>query len=242
MADPNGSRFAAALVRTRAAVWVVDLLGEPGVVINGAPCRAGRLEDGDVLTLGAQSIRLTYDPVRPPGGEGPGTPEDVGQPLALDDEKAVLVPARPILQPPIESGIEVPVRRGFVPGPALRPTVERAIPDSATTDSGPFAEALGLLVGLLRDVHRDHLTLVREELAEIHRLGEKMASLQAQLSRPDPPPVSPLPPDEPEPWPESPRPDPATVQFLVGERLASWERERDSRWRKVLDLLAGSRS
>jgi hypothetical protein len=107
-----------------------------------------------------------------------------------------------------------------------------------------------MLIRLLGDAHRDHLGLVREELEEIRRLSRAMDGLRARLDRADAvgrlgaPAPGPEPSAPPGPWQgaengEQPpvRPDPHLVHALLGERIAAWERERQSRWRKVLELL-----
>jgi hypothetical protein len=107
-----------------------------------------------------------------------------------------------------------------------------------------------MLVGLLGDMHREHLKLVREELEQIRRLNQEMVALRARLTRPALPAPAAGDPDagparadegaEVEAGPdEAPtdRPDPQLVQAFVGERLAAWELERQSRWQKVLNLL-----
>jgi hypothetical protein len=103
-------------------------------------------------------------------------------------------------------------------------------------------------------MHRDHLKLVREELEQVRRLNQEMVVLRARLIRPalrapaaGDPDAGPAPAndggagagagldDAP-----TDRPDPQLVQAFVGERLAAWELERQSRLRKVLDLLVKS--
>ena len=62
--ESGTSRYACALVRTPKGVWVVDLLSSRGVTVNGVARRRARLEDGDSIQIGGQSIRLTYDGLR----------------------------------------------------------------------------------------------------------------------------------------------------------------------------------
>ena len=52
--------------------------------------------------------------------------------------------------------------------------------------SSPFGQALILLIRLLGDIHRDHLKLVREELAQIRRINLEMKATGAGLARPRP--------------------------------------------------------
>ena len=241
LADPNGAKFACAFVRTPAGVWVVDLLAEPALAVNGAPAASSLLEDGDLVQICGQSLRLNYDGTSTssmPAVEAPAPPEPAPAPSPV----AMLPPS---MLPSLANGRPAPALRGeLVAGPLLRSLVERPEPaenpPGHNSSSSPYGEALVMLVRLLRDVHQDHLKLVREELAEIHTLSAKMTAIQAQLDQAPaaraPAPAPSLP--GPASWPEAPRPDPETVRHIVGERLAAWERERESRWRKVLDLLS----
>lgn len=141
-----------------------------------------------------------------------------------------------------------PLSRSGVPAGAsplvipelLRPLIE--IDGPSGEGAAPFSEAMLMLIRLLGDVHRDHLEMVREELEQIRHLSREMAALKAK-----PIPSTTAPKKEPIPGPTTPvaepppaRPDPMDVHFLVGERLAAWETERESRWRKVIGLLVKS--
>ena len=115
--------------------------------------------------------------------------------------------------------------------------------------SSPFGQALILLIRLLGDIHRDHLKLVREELAQIRRINLEMKATGAGLASPDPDPGTGTKAatvedaaanGDPEPGPGAPHPrlvDPEAVHSLVWERLVAWEQERRSRWQRVIELL-----
>jgi hypothetical protein len=119
---------------------------------------------------------------------------------------------------------------------------------SSGLPSSPFGQALLMLVRLLGDVHRDHLELVRSELEQIDRLSNDIRAIKAQMK-----PVPALNPAvaasngsskasdcgaaQCEPAESPVRPDQSAVHDLVAEQLVAWERERQSRWRKVLELL-----
>lgn len=74
------SRFHCSLVRTSVGVWLVDLLGRKGTIVDGRPVRSGLLADGDTFEVGSHRVRLHYgaidvprhrpavaEPARPPG-------------------------------------------------------------------------------------------------------------------------------------------------------------------------------
>ena len=239
--EPGTSRYACGLVQTPKGVWMVDLMSSRGVAVNGVACRLARLEDGDILQVGGQSIRLTYDgtatrnghqaqtgPIYP--GGGPHLPAPIDS-LAADGR----LPADP--------GQEA---WELVPEIILRQLGGRGGPSPAA-GSAPFDHALMMLVRLLGEIHRDHLEVVREEMEQIRRLNREMGSLGAQVPRPEPaardhawPARAPDEGRDSPSIPEDPplnRPAPQLVGALVGERLAAWEKERQSRWRKVMGLL-----
>ena len=137
--------------------------------------------------------------------------------------------------------LELPVEAVF------QPLLDResAIPD---VGSASFMQALSMLIGLFGELQRSHLDLVRDELEQIRKIGREMVTLKEKAERPNSTtrPLAPLPGDDDSPGPfetyddmdlAPERPDPKAVHDVVGERLAAWEQERHSRWRKVLDLL-----
>jgi hypothetical protein len=239
--EPGTSRYACALVRTPGGVWMVDLLSSRGVTLNGVACRQARLEDGDVLRVGGRAIRLTYD--------GPAT---------RPRHRAAAGPIRPGDGPHLPAPVDLPDWPGRPPTDATQDALE-LVPElilgrlrggggpAPEEASAPFHHALLMLVRLLGDMHRDHLEVVREEMGQIRRLNREMGSLRDQLPRPDPtagdvagPVPAPEAGKDARPAPEAPPRDrqaPRAVQALVGERLAAWEKERQSRWRRVMDLL-----
>jgi pSer/pThr/pTyr-binding forkhead associated (FHA) protein len=62
--DPSVSNFHCSLVRTTKGTWVVDLLGQGGVLVNGTSVRYARVYDGDELHVGHSLIRLRYEAQR----------------------------------------------------------------------------------------------------------------------------------------------------------------------------------
>ena len=56
--DPSVTSYHCALVPTPEGVWVVDLLGQGGIRVNGHEVSYGRLSEGDSLQLGHSVIRM----------------------------------------------------------------------------------------------------------------------------------------------------------------------------------------
>jgi hypothetical protein len=228
-------RFTCALIRTPKGLWITNIRPTEGATINGALCRFARLEDDDVVHLGQFHVRIVYnDPAKTP----------VVRTSVRQANASLVPPTQPraiggAVMPPDQSSAEI----------LLQPLLEAAGSELGL-ESSPFGQALVMMVRLLGDVHRDHLTLVRDELAEIRRLSRDMDRLRGEMHQPEPQRL-PLPLAGPpnganrgahfEAQPEDvPRPNPEAVQEIVSERLKAWERERQSRWRKLLRLLTQS--
>ena len=58
LAAPGVSPFHCSLLRTTYGLWVVNLLGQGGVTVNGSEVRASRLDDGDEVKVGDVLIRV----------------------------------------------------------------------------------------------------------------------------------------------------------------------------------------
>jgi predicted component of type VI protein secretion system len=228
----NVSKFICALIRTTDGLWMTNIGPTDGATVNGAFCRFACLEDEDVVRLGNFKVRVIYNDtphtaiVRASNGQaiasvGPASHRRV------HDRRAISVG---------ESSPEL----------LLQPLLEMAGSEH-DPESSPFGQALVMMVRLLGDVHRDHLTLVRDELAEIRRLSQGVAKLRGAKRQPEPRQLAvthsnarngasqaaelrTL-------FESTPRPHPEAVPEIIGDRLEAWERERQSRWRKVLKLL-----
>ena len=165
------SRFTCALIRSPKGLWMTNVRPTAGATINGALCRFARLEDDDVVQIGNYCIRVTYnDMAKTPVLRAPDL-----QPFAS---------LGPAIGPRAIEGTVAPAD-DLVPEVLLRPLLEQAGSELGLPSS-PFGQSLVLLVRLLGDVHRDHLTLVRDELAEIRRLSRDMDRLRTEMQPPVP--------------------------------------------------------
>ena len=242
---PGGaaSRFACALVRTPSGIWMVDLLSSHGVTVNGVACRDAWLDDRDLIQVGDETIRLIY-------GASAAAPHPSTSAGSNRPNGVAMLPSA--IGPASGSGVATAGATGqvweLIPEMILRQLPDRdgPLPEAA---SAPFNQALLMLIRLLGEMHRDHLDVVRDEMEQIRRLNQEMTALRSELPQPSPT-AAPddgrsraLESQQPEALPtravDSPqgRLDPQDVQTIVGKRLAAWEKERQSRWRKVMDLL-----
>ena len=209
------AKFTCALIRTTKGLWIINILPTEGATVNGALCRFARLEDDDVIQLGHFNIRVIYN-----------------------DAAKVTIDRAPYRQSAASFGPAVQARAigGMAmpsdessPEALLQPFLEQAGSELGLPPS-PFGEALVLMVRLLGDVHRDHLTVVRDELAEIRRLSRDMDKLRGETRQPVQGQL-PLPPTDssngaghvPDFGPQlefedAPRPHPEAVPEIISER------------------------
>ncbi len=232
--DPNASRFVCALVRTGEGVWAIDLLSTAGLIVNGALCRAALLEDGDQITVGAESVRVLYGDIL--SASAPS--RSLSDPVANTQLAGVV--GGPVATVP--TMVASPVGE-FASEAVFLPLLERTLSqmDQSVFES-PIGEALVLMAQLLGEVQRDHLALVRDELAPVRRLGREIDELQAAVNaRASATSTAAAPGSVPgseaieEP---APRLDPMAALRAAEERLSVWNplrhRERNIRWRWAL--------
>lgn len=180
------SKFHAALVRTPSGVWIVDLLSREGVEVDGANVRVAQLDEGSVCRVGSFTLRFcrgTLAPAPPRRPErsrslpspSPSLAQDanVGQGLGPEGRSVLL--ANP--------GGEAPLVPTWSPnpsgnGPELNPSWNPAEPGF-----GPSQEAMMMLAQMLGTMHRDHMSLVKDELAEIRKLAEEMHALRVEIAQ-----------------------------------------------------------
>jgi hypothetical protein len=269
----EGSEIAnihAALVRTPAGIWVVDLLGRADRLrVRGATMRFARLEDGDEIGLGPHQIRVRVGQAARPSGhsELARRPQgEGGRPARLD-----VGPLRGV-GPKIGAG-----GRGIedLKG-SLDPVTERLFEQfdrmhQETTEQ--FRQAILMMFRM----HQDQMGLIRDELSRLDRLEEEQKLLQAEMARINHPrpaqttlrlvsgePASPPHPsqaprpvqahpetDQPsggrpsadrQPGGAPPPPSDPDPHARLSQRLAEIQDERQGLWKRLLGSLTGGES
>ena len=241
----NASKFSGALVRTPDGVWLADLRSTAGVRVNGRTAHHKRLSEGDELRVGRHAVRITYDDQ----GSEPAPREQPGRSGLAIPESAILS-AAPALFPSADW-----------PSPAtgeLQPLLHQvALMQQQMCDQ--FQHVILVMSQMFGSMHRDHLGVLREELEQIRRLTEEIQALReaspTRSADPDSPSTSPAPPPNPGATPPPlgifpgaldsdvtirPRLEPEEIHAVVGEKLAAFERERQSRWDRILKILTNA--
>lgn len=258
--DPGSSRYYAALVRTPVGVWVVDLLSSEGIAVNDARVRHMRLEDRDILQFGRLSLRFRYENV--PAGSI--TEQNPGRFPGASTEIVHAAPTAPVIYSlPAMAPTHAPAR-AFTPPEGSNDLALRSVLDQVVQMQQQmyeqFHQVFSMLPNLIVSLNQNHITVIREELTQITRLTQEIKALRENQPTPVVAPQMAASPgltqrstvaSAPAPSPAAsrnesdtalPEPgwqfrDPQAIQEVVGNYLKSFERERQSRWEKILNLL-----
>ncbi len=251
------------LVRTHEGLWAVDLLTEWGTEHNGAVVRSCRLVPGDRLGVGPFSIRLLEPQQSVRSTSEPEAIRSAGTALRTADEHAhASINADGTHAFPAAASLETTSRLTALPwDPDGRLA---ALEQRQEMMQDQFQQAILLILKAFGGMHREQMEVLTAELNEVRRLTESIDGLREELlrkpadvpgARPAEKPadaatVPPIPNGpEPPPWfnpdlcnLESPRVrrDPREVHAFVSERLEAFERERQSRWNRILRTLTGT--
>ncbi len=209
LTDPSVSRFHAALVRTKRALWVVDLLGRDGVRINGELARSSQLEDGDELRIGRYrmrvhcrvaaergempSIRLTIAPRSRPPGRALSTARHADwAPAAIPFAAPTGSPARAFNPESTPTNLEIipatpvfslehaPAQQDLTAG-MLVPLVNQ-FGQMQQQMFDQFHQAMAMMVQMFGEMHRDQMEVIRSELDRLRELTDEFHSLKDELA------------------------------------------------------------
>jgi hypothetical protein len=199
--DPAVSEFHLALLRTPDGLWVVDLIGRGGIIVNGQRLGWGRLEPGDRLQMGPLQIRIHGE--MPSETQALPGPKRV-RPLPLED----LRPAGPRPSTPARKSPKTP-RPAPAPAPPIRmgPTEIQDVSASFDLQAArvepfepmmaqmadrfdrmqermfdKFEQAMMMMAQMFGTLQRDQMDLVREELGRLNQLNQDLHALQSELA------------------------------------------------------------
>ncbi len=262
MIEADVSKYHCSLVLTRLGVWVVDLLSQKGVIVNGEAVRFARLDDGDELLIGRHSLRPRYDTAPPalpsPAFEGPDLPSPRQE---LTTELAT--------RPPFPGGIMAAGRPAWPAGPLAEPSAALMLHQMGLMQQqmfDQFHQTMMMMFEGFAALHRETSGAIREEMEQVRNLTREIEELRGETariaeatSRPPatPPPVGnghappdrvPGPPPAPTPAPapagpvkrpQAPPPGPGVdIHSQLLKRLSTIESERQNRWRKILGIMS----
>jgi hypothetical protein len=203
LTDDSISRYHGSLVRTPAGIWVVDLLSREGVWVNGLRVKWAWLAEGDALRIGRFTFVVRYptvpDRVRRidvPLEAGAYRPARAG--IAANDTR--MLPVKFERRLPVRSNYPTRSRISYPAHPHVEASPVSVSPDEdewgRVADFGPapaavwhqhrqflemFHSEMVLMVQMFMTMHRDHVSVIREELARIEELSSELANLQAEV-------------------------------------------------------------
>jgi pSer/pThr/pTyr-binding forkhead associated (FHA) protein len=178
LGDPEVSKFHCSLLRTPTGVWVVDLLGRKGVMVNGARVRFARLEDGDRLEVGRHVIRLRY-------GAAPWQQLSLPEPQSMVTEVPALAPSPP-QSPDLD---RIFSSRSFDQAEVFRAllcefrAIQHQMAEIQQKRADEFQENLILMFQMFGAMHRDQMGLLREEINQLNRLAQEQRALESELDK-----------------------------------------------------------
>jgi hypothetical protein len=204
LTDESVSRFHAALVRTPAGVWVVDLLAREGTHVNGERVRWAWLADGDSFRMGSFTFILRYEtppnqitrrdvPLEAGASVAPQPGTDLAVRVAKPDDERRALTVRPGSQSPVRlkatgfSQAVEPARlvAGDVGpwGPSIPfPSSPMAMWQQQMQLMESFHNDMILMVQMFVAMHREHLASVRHELDMVQRLTGELGVLQGKIT------------------------------------------------------------
>jgi pSer/pThr/pTyr-binding forkhead associated (FHA) protein len=169
------SRFHCALLRTLQGVWALDLCGQGSMTVNGERVTWARLSDGAALCVGEFTLRLSHESEKGPARQEATAPAAPG--FAVPGPVMLPVPAGAGERSSPEAAMLTPVLQQFG-------MMQQQMFDQ-------FHQTMLMVVQLFGALHRDQMSLVRDELDRLHALTEELHGLQAELAGQPPAPAAP---------------------------------------------------
>ena len=171
LVDPSVSNYHCSLVHTPAGVWVVDLLSQGGVRVNGQEVAYAQVFEGDTLHVGHSEIRLLErtDAISPAESVIPAAP-----PASTVD------PASSNSRPP--ETLESAARSAELVERVLNPMVNQfgALQQQIADE---FQQARALMVESLSAQLQEHSAFINQELEQLRQVSEEIHALRADIDR-----------------------------------------------------------
>lgn len=199
LSEASVSRIHAALIRTKAGAWVIDLGSREGIRANGIRVRWAWLDDGDELQIGRFVMPFRYQ-TAPDGMNRRLVPLAAGAILDTPKSKAArdnspsrkgALAVRP--KPHTVNSSPLPAVIPTQPvvltnDPSFTPEIQvlshpMAMWQQQMQTMESFHNDMILMVQMFMAMHREHMSSVRDELDRISQLTREMNDLQAQMAQ-----------------------------------------------------------
>ncbi len=228
LASEEVSLFHAYFLLTPDGVWVVDLFGRGGVLVNGEPVRYSRLDHGDEVRIAKFVFGLAYEE-----GAKPSLPMRTPLGTAFSDVPSGF--------PDLLAGLETAPPVTLVPaGPELAgQDFANQVATAQNQIFDQFQQSMLMMMKMFGQAQQQQIAAMKQEMAKLAALTEEMQKLQTQAGsqpqRSDMPFPGRLPnPDNtPVPTEES-----AKQLGLVFERIAALNSERQGVWQRLMRVVS----
>ncbi len=187
LVDPSVSNYHCSLVHTPAGVWVVDLLGQGGVRVNGQEVGYAQLHEGDSVRVGHSVLRLLDRAAAITPGECVST----AVPRTPDPARDEPAPANDVRRHP--AGVELAAVEPGGLNPAVAPSAEliERILGPVVSQVGQlqqqmaeeFHQTRAALLDTLATLHQEQTAVFRHELEQVRKISEELHALRADLER-----------------------------------------------------------
>jgi pSer/pThr/pTyr-binding forkhead associated (FHA) protein len=202
--DPSVSSFQCSLLRSPLGTWVIDLLGQGGVALNGRRVRWGRLDDGDQLQLGRYTFRVRHGELAAttsrqtggaeamPAGEThrrnqAGAGSNGNHSSGLEPSEVAVEPGLATAVATSPGGPLVAVSPPYLTRTDLNEALlaplfnQFAAMQNQMFDQ--FQQALMMMVEMFSEMQRDQVSLIRQEVDRLHQITEELQTLQDELAK-----------------------------------------------------------
>ncbi len=160
--DKSVSKVHASLVSTPNGLWVVDLLGRGGVLVDDHPAFWGQIHEGSILQIGRFRLRVRFDAAR----------TTVARNRWEHAARHDLLARQPA---PSASG-------GLSEGAVMALVKQMADMQAQFFEHSQFQ--MRLITEMLAHLGGAQPTSIRQELARIDDIGRELEEIKAQLARP----------------------------------------------------------
>ena len=197
--DRAVSRFHCSLLRTTAGLFVIDLFGRGGIVVNGQRVRCSLLDEADLLQVGTTLIRVRYgEPATGADrhassssaswpGWSPGThgskPSAFGRPL---ESTNTLVPWAPLPSPSLSRSNDIPshVEAEVIGSYLAHLTDQFGQMQQQLFDQ--FQQTLLMMARRFDDLKRERMDLILDKMDQIAQINKDVREIQAHLAKQQP--------------------------------------------------------
>ena len=162
----------AAILRTPAGAFAIDLLGPGGILVNGRRVRCARLGQDDELLVGGHEIQVHCGPSVVEAVGSSNRPTERSRMVAFSARTSIVESAKGTTLPAFAEDTE-----------SLMGTMLDEIGQLQEQNAERLQTTLIAIVQSFVGIHQDQMALVREELACIRALTEEQATLRSQVER-----------------------------------------------------------